>query len=407
MATRLKYSIQKEESPAAGKSGLGADDRSAIQRFDDILTAGLSGHATEIHLEPYGLQTRVRFRIGATLADQEPVDGRLHNTLVNRIKVLANLDIAKRGTSQKGYFRVELDEAGFEVSCIIAPTSNGDKAMLKISYRTAFGFGLEQLGMYPQTLQALNHVLERPNGLLLVAGPPGSGRTTTCYSIMRQLNSPDRLVTTVENEIKYQIPGVVQGKPEPRHAYTFLDALRAAVDQEPDVLMVGDLTDSEVARIAISAAFGKRIVVARMNAAAGATAFLQLMDMGLPGFLVSSGVIGVLSQRLLRRLCETCREPYTPAESVTRELGLSPHPPDLRFFRPRGCPACGNTGFVGQVACFELFTPNERVQERLVARGSAREINEAAAGSFTPLKFDGLARVAQGLTTLEELLARL
>ncbi|MBI2376409.1 MAG: Flp pilus assembly complex ATPase component TadA [Deltaproteobacteria bacterium] len=403
---RLKYSIQKDEQSTPAKVGAPTEDRSAIQKFDDVLIAGLTMQATEIHLEPYGAQTRVRYRVGSTLSDQEPFDGRLHPTVVNRIKVLANLDIAKRGIAQKGYFRVELDDSPFEAMAIIAPSANGDKAMLKVSYRSAFGFGIEQLGMYPPTLAGLHHVLERPNGLLLVAGPPGSGRTTTCYSILRQLNSPDRLLTSVETDIRYQVPGVVQSKPEPRYGHTFQDALNAAVDQEPDVLLVGEMSDSEVARISISAAFGKRIVVGRMNAAAGATALLQLMDMGLPGFLVSSGVIGVVSQRLLRRLCDSCREPYVPQESIVRELGLTPHP-ELRFYRARGCPSCGNVGFNGKVACFELFVPNERVQERLVARGSAREITESAQGSFVPLKLDGLGRVAQGLTTLEELLARL
>jgi type II secretory ATPase GspE/PulE/Tfp pilus assembly ATPase PilB-like protein len=405
----LKFTPQKDDAAAAAqpKQPGAPDDGSVAQKIDEILHRALASGATEVHFEPSPERTRVRMRVHGRLVDFEALDARLHGKLINRIKIMGGMDISKRGVAQRGYTKVEAEQRAFDLVAIIVPTPTGEKALVRINYMTALGLTLDQLGMFPQILNSLKKLLDRPNGLLLIAGPPGSGRTTTAYTCLQYLNRPERNVSTFEPDIRYQIPGVIQGKPDARYDYGWLDGLRATIDMEPDILYVGHLNDDDTARTTLAAAFGKRMVLARINAKNGPTAMMQLLDMGLPGFLVASGVIGVLSQRLVRRLCEACREPYKPADTILTELGVKPHA-ELTFYAAKGCGQCSNTGFRGSIGIFELFIPNEKVQEKLIARASAQELQTAATETgFLALRLDGMSKVSRGLTTLEEVLARL
>jgi len=410
---KVKIVPSKEERPAqqnpqaVQRQQAAAQDQSVAAKLDEIVGQALAGGATEIHIEPMHERTRVRLRVRNQLADLTSMDSATHGNLVNRIKVLGAMDITKRGIAQKGYFKVDLEGKQVELVALVMPTPSAEKAFIKIHYRQAFELGLDQLGLYPKVLEAFKKVLERPNGLVLVAGPPGSGRTSSCYACLQHLSRPEKNVTTFESNVRYELLGATQGKPEERYDYTYQAGLRACIDQEPDVLYVGEMNDAEVARMTLAAAFGKRIVLGRMNASDGATAMLTLLDMGLPGFLVTSGVIGVLSQRLVRRLCDKCRQAYQPSEALLQELGIRPRE-GLSFFQAGGCDACDHSGYVGQLGVFELFTPTDKVRERTLARATAREINEAAGeAGFIPLKHDGIRKASQGLTTIEDVLARL
>jgi type IV pilus assembly protein PilB len=376
------------------------------QKLEEMLHLGLAQGATEVHLEPTPEHTRVRFRVQGKMVDHsETIDAKLHPKIVSRTKVIGLMDISKRGIAQRGYGKIEHEGQSYEMSMHIVPTSLGEKALYRISWTHALSVSLEQLGMFPKILAAFKKLLDRPNGMILFAGPPGSGRTTTAYTAINHLNQPDRSVCTFEPAIRYQIPGVTQGKPEERYNYTFLDGVRATLELEPDVMYIGEINSEEIARLALGAAFGKRIVLARLNAKNGSTALMQLLDMGLPGFLVASGVIGVLTQRLVRRLCDKCREPYTPQEMVLKELGFKPSA-ELNFYTSKGCAECENSGFKGKLGIFELFIPSEKVQERVISRASAAEIQEAAAETgMMALRVDGISKVSRGLTTLEEILA--
>ncbi len=407
---KLKFITQKDDkegAPGARPPQAAAEDVSVTRKVDEVIAQALAAGASEIHFEAFPERTRVRIRVGNQLQEQGALESRLHANVINRIKVLGGMDITRRGIAQKGYFKVDLEDRKVDMAAVIIPTPIGEKAYVRIHYTQALQFSLDQLGMYPQILAGFKKALERPNGLVLIAGPPGSGRTTTAYTCLQHLNAPEKNMASFETTIRYQVPGVIQGKPDERFGFGFIDGLRAMLDQEPDVLYVGDLNNDQAARMTLGAAFGKRIVIGRINAGSGATALLALLDMGMPGFLVASGVIAVLTQRLVRRLCERCRQPYAPTELVLGELGIKPKP-GLSFFAAKGCEACGGTGFSGYLGLFELFTPNEKVQEKLIARAPAREIQEAAAETgLVPLRHDGIRKVSQGLTTLEEVLARL
>ncbi len=410
---KIKFIASKDEKAQADnpqavrQQEMAAQDMSVTRKLDEIVAKSLAMGASEIHIEAFPDRTRVRVRAAGQLQEIDSLDIKSHTNLVNRVKVLGGMDITKRGVAQKGYFKVDVEERKVELVAIIMPTPLGEKCMIKIHFRQSLGFQVDQLGMYPKVLEAFKQLLQRPNGMLVIAGPPGSGRTTTCYTCLQALNSPDKSVASFETNIRYELPGVIQGKPEERFDFTFNDGLRAAIDLEPDVLFVGDLNDDEAARMSLSAAFGKRIVISRMNASNGATAMLTLLDMGLPGFLVAQGIIGVLTQRLVRRLCEKCRQAYQPPEVVLNELGIRTGQ-QLTFYKATGCEACHQTGFVGQLGLFELFIPSEKVREKVIARAPAAEINAAAAETgFVQLRHDGVRKVSQGLTTLEEVMARL
>jgi type II secretory ATPase GspE/PulE/Tfp pilus assembly ATPase PilB-like protein len=392
-------------SSALGPPGA-PEEVGVIKKLEEILQGGLAQGATEIHLDPLPERTRVRYRVQGKMVElPENVDAKLHQKLISRIKVIGLMDISKRGVAQKGYSKIEHDGQSFEMVIMVVPAQAGEKAMFKIGYTTTLGTTLERLGMFTKVLASFKKLLERPNGLVLMAGPPGSGRTTTCYSALTYLNTPEKAVYSFEPEIRYQIEGVLQGKPEPRYEYGYLDGVRATLDLEPDVFYIGDLNGEDVARLAVGAAFGKRIVLGRLNAKNGATALMSLLDMGLAPFLVTSGVVGVVSQRLVRRLCEACRQPYVPSETVLTELSLNPNP-ELKFYSATGCDECEQSGFKGKIGLFEVLVLSETVQEKVLARASAAEIQEAAVESgMMTLRLDGVSKVTRGLTTIEEVLA--
>ena len=409
---KIKLVSSKEDKAqdnpqAVRQQQMAAQDMSVTKKLDEIVAKALGMAASEIHIEAFADRTRVRVRTKGKLQEIDSLESKVHSNLVNRVKVLAGMDITKHGIAQKGYFKVDMEERQVELVAIIMPTPMGEKCMIKIHMRQSLALKLDQLGMYPKVLEPFKKILNRPNGLLLIAGPPGSGRTTTCYACLQELNSPEKNVASFETSLRYELPGVIQGKPEERYDFSFNDGLRATIDLEPDVMYVGAMNDADAARMSLAAAFGKRIVIARLNASNGATAMLSLLDMGLPGFLVAQGVLGVLTQRLVRRLCEKCREAYRPSEMIIQELGIKTNQ-QLTFYRAKGCDACDNTGYIGQLGLFELFIPSDKVREKIIARAPASDINMAAAETgLVPLRMDGVRKVAQGLTSLEEVMARM
>lgn len=399
---RLEAGKKEEEKKKSYMQASSVADAGVVEKINTLIEKALEEGATDFHIEPLGEEVVVRMRVHGKLRQVDSFPLQMHGKLVNRFKVMSAMDITKTKVAQNGFFKVVTDEAKIEILTQTIPTVRGEKVYLKIQYRSEVEFELEDLGMIPKMLEEFQLVLKRSNGLLIVAGPPGNGKTTTLYTVLKKLSDEEKSVMTFENVIKYELPGIVQSKPDQKGEFSFESGVEAAIECEPDVLLIGDVQTPEVAKLVVQAAFAKRVVLARMSADNSVNAVQNMIDMGLPPFLVTSAVNAVLAQRLVRRLCEDCKEEYSPPERLLQELQLKP---GMKFYRPRGCERCGGVGYVGFVGLFEYFTMKEELKEMFLARESSRRIRDRAAMlGMIPLKKDGIYKACKGLTSIEEVL---
>lgn len=400
--SKLKFEVGAKEDEATKPQQV--DDKGVVEKVDNVIERALREGATDIHIEPGPGETRVRIRKGGVMEVLDPLPSSIHGKVANRFKILGGMDITKSRIAQSGFFKVMLDGQRAECSSFIFPSVLGEKVTVSIQYRRGFEASLEHLGFFPEVLKGFKDALAKPHGLVLVVGPPGSGRTTTAYASLKLLNTTQKAIAAFEPVTKYELPGVVQGKPSFQGDFTFRDGVKAMMDSAPDVCFVGEVNDSDVARLMIQGAFSKRIVIARMAAHDAANALVTLMDMGVQPFLLTAAVNAVLGQRLVRRVCQGCKEAYQPPEPVIAEIGYK-MTPDIRFYRGVGCAACGGTGYRDHIGLFELLVPNEEINEMIVGRKSPGELREAAARTgMTPLKRDGVNKVVYGYTSIEEVL---
>jgi type II secretory ATPase GspE/PulE/Tfp pilus assembly ATPase PilB-like protein len=403
--TNLKFESAGREEEQLKPAQL--EEKGVIEKVAEIIMRALTERATEIHLEPSPKpepESRVRMRVDGVLKPVPGFSSGLHSKIANRIKILGSMDITKSRIAQSGFFRTEHDGQKVEIGAYIFPTVIGEKVTLSLQFKRGLELSLEHLGFFTEVLKLYKDALAKPHGLVLVAGPPASGRTTTSYASLALLNSPQKAVAAFEQVNKYELPGIVQGKPSFQGDFTFRDGVRAMMESGPDVALVGEVNDPEVARLMIQGAFAKRIVIGRMAAHDAANAVTTLVDMGVQPFLLTAAVNGVLAQRLVRRICDRCKEPYVPPEQVVGEIGYKMRP-DIQFFRGKGCAACGGTGYRGHIGLFELLILNEEINEAIVQRKSPNEVREAAAnGGMISLKRDGVNKVVMGYTSIEEVL---
>ncbi|MEM7244349.1 MAG: ATPase, T2SS/T4P/T4SS family [Acidobacteriota bacterium] len=401
--SKLKFETGKEDDGQQARPG-NVDDKGIVNKIDELLAEVLASNATHVHVEPGAEGTRVRSRVDSDLREVATFEAGLHPKIVNRFKILAGMDITRNKISQRGFFRVEADELRAECNAYVFPTVHGEKITVDILYKQGVTLSLEHLGFFTEVLKSYKEALAAPNGLVLVAGPPGSGRTTTCYASLATMNSPQKALAAFEPVNKYELPGVVLAAPS--GGLSFAEGVRAMMESNPDVCLVGEVQDPEVARLMLAGAFAKRLVLGRMVAAHDSIqALVTLLDMGIQPFLLTAAVNAVLAQRLVRRICDGCKTPYSPPEQLVAEIGYKMKP-DIQFYRGAGCAACGGTGFRGQIALFELLILNDQVSEMLVARRTLPEIREQAAKSgMVSLKRDGVNKVVMGYTAVEEVLS--
>lgn len=398
----VKFEPPKKDTAALARPPV--DDRSALHEVDTILANAATVGAKEVHFDPLPDRIAVRQRIKEGLVLVKEVEEKLKTSVINRIKVLSGMDITKNRIPQTGYMRLTLGEQKVEVYTALAPSLYGEKLVAKFQHRHAAQFKLETLGFSSKTLPLLKKAIERPNGLVLVSGPPGSGKRTTVYACLGHLTGPDKLVMSIETVIKYELPGMVQVKHDEHAEFTLAAGVRGVMQQEPDVCFVGETQDPEVARLAVQGGFARRIVFARMSANNSVNAMQQLIDMGLPPFLVTGAVIASVNQRLVRRLCGKCRQAYEPPPALLAELGVR-FPPGTQLFKPGGCAECDGRGYRGYMAIFELYLPSEELSEMFMSRAPVKDIlKHAAEGSLVPLKMDGAQRSAAGLVAIEDVL---
>ena len=377
-----------------------------VVRFvSHVLSQAVRDHASDIHFEPFEGDFKVRCRIDGTLREVPPPPAHLAQPVISRLKVLAGLNIAERRVPQDGRIRFVVDGRSVDLRISTLPTQSGESVVLRVLDPSAAPLQLAELGMSPETAAALQAVIHRPGGILLVTGPTGSGKTTTLYGCLRMINHPELKVLTAEDPVEYEIEGVMQLPVNPAIGLTFATALRSFLRQDPDVLMIGEIRDLETAQIAIQAALTGHLVLSTLHTNDTTGAVTRLIDLGVEPYLLCATLEAVLAQRLVRRVCPACREQSEPPASLLAELGRELMPATLRgFHRGRGCAACQQTGYSGRTGIFEWLQLSEPLRELVRQRAPALDIKRLAVErGMQTLRAAGLRAVFDGLTTPEEL----
>jgi len=383
-----------------------ASEGPVIRLVNLIITRAIELRASDIHFEPFEDQFRVRYRIDGVLHDVESPPKRLQSAIVSRVKIMAKLNIAERRLPQDGriMLRVKGKEIDFRVSSV--PTIHGESIVLRILDKSSIVLDIETLGFPEDTMAGFTELIQRPHGIILVTGPTGSGKTTTLYCALEKINSPDKKIITVEDPVEYQLKGINQIQVKPAIGLTFANSLRSIVRQDPDVILIGEIRDAETAEIAIHSALTGHLVLTTLHTNDAPSAITRLIDMGIEDYLLSSTIIGILAQRLVRVACPFCREPYSPSPAVLREMKLTSA--DLaghRIADVRGCEKCSNTGYWGRQGIFEFLKITEDIQRLVLGKKDSNIIKETARkNGLRTLREDGWLKVKQGITTISEVL---
>jgi general secretion pathway protein E len=380
------------------------DDAPVIKFVNSLLFRAVKEKCSDIHIEPFEKEFVVRFRIDGVLYDIIRQPKRAHAAISSRIKVMGQLDIAEKRLPQDGRIKIKLAGKDVDIRLSTVPTTHGERVVMRILEQSGTPLELQKCGFSPRSVEAIEKLISRKYGIILVTGPTGSGKSTTLSSCLMKLNSPERNIMTVEDPVEYQIPGINQVQVNTKINLTFPTALRSFLRQNPDVIMVGEIRDRETAEIAINASLTGHLVLSTLhtNDAAGSTT--RLVDMGVEPFLIASSLLGVVAQRLIRRVCMKCREEYTPSEFQLSEMGMKAPPKGAAFFRAVGCPSCANSGYSGRTVIHELLIVDDHIKSLIVRNVDAGQIKKAAIerGMIT-LREDGIAKVLQGITTVDEL----
>jgi type IV pilus assembly protein PilB len=398
---RKTYDLAVKELPPSQM-----EDASAAQMFDLIMIQAIRDRASDIHFEPDEKALRVRLRIDGFLYEFLTLPKQIHPSLTSRIKILAEMDIAETRLPQDGNFNVKLENRGFEIRISTFPTIYGENAVLRILDQTSPMIKLEDLGFSEEMLLRYKQLVRRPNGIILVTGPTGSGKTTTLYASLNMINSMEKNIITIEDPVEYRLPLIRQTQVNLKAGIAFATGLRSILRQDPDVIMVGEIRDLETSEVTIQAAQTGHLVLSTLHTNDAPEAITRLMDIGVEPYLISSSVIGVLAQRLVRTICPECKVPYHLDRGLLTDLDeyFSKLEEPITFYRGKGCKNCKQSGYWGRTGIFELFLVNERIKQLISEKAPAQLVRETAkeAIGMVSLREDGLNKVLQGITTLEE-----
>lgn len=369
-----------------------------------IITEAVQLRASDIHIEPFEDRIRVRYRIDGRLIERDSPPRRLLGALLSRIKILSRLDIAERRRTQDGRIKVTVGDKELDLRVSIIPTSHGQSVVMRILDKDSIKVGLRQIGFSDEQYQLFRSIISRPNGILLVTGPTGSGKTTTLYAALNELNTPDKKIITAEDPVEYYLPGINQVEVRHSIGLDFARVIRSMLRQAPNIILVGEMRDLETAQMGIQASLTGHLVFSTLHTNDAPSAITRLVDMGVASYLVSSSVAAIMGQRLVRLVCQNCKEPYNPGEEVLTAAEVPPEQAaKATFFRGRGCNHCGGSGYRGRMALFELMPMGTKIRELAFQEAPTGELRRAAiqAGMRT-LYMDGIDKACRGLTTLEE-----
>ncbi len=374
-----------------------------VRLVNFLLYRAIKDGASDVHVEPDEGRFRVRYRIDGELRELMTPPERMHPAIVSRIKVMADLDISERRRPQDGRLRVQLERRAVDLRVSTVPTIQGEKVVIRVLDRSAMRVDLPNLGLAAGDLARWKELIAKPDGILLVTGPTGSGKTTTLYAALQEINQPDLNICTVENPVEYHVRGINQIQVGERGGVGFADALRALLRQDPDVILIGEVRDAETAGIAVQASLTGHLVLATLHTNDSPSAVTRLSNMGIEPYLLAASLRGVLSQRLIRKLCGACRQEIDLPPAVRRRLGALVE--GQRFFAPRGCDLCRGSGYLGRIGIFELMVVDDALADRIAAQPDLQELRRAArAAGMRSLLEDGIAKAAEGITSLEEVL---
>ncbi len=399
----VKESIEEVNLDALAAS---SEEAPVIKLANLIVLQAIKDRASDIHLEPFEKQMRLRYRIDGVLIDATPPPKQMQLALASRFKIMSNLDIAERRLPQDGRMRVKVSGRDFDLRVSVLPTVHGEKIVLRVLDKSNLSASLDKLGLDEGTFKQFKSAIDAPHGLILVTGPTGSGKTTTLYSALNELNNPTWNIVTVEDPVEFQIPGINQVPTKKDIGLSFANALRSILRQDPDIIMIGEIRDTETAEIAIEAALTGHQVLSTMHCNDAPGAIARLDDMGIAPFLISSSVILSCAQRLMRRICSHCKEPVTYPAKMFEDLGIDPVMfENTPLFRGRGCDRCKNSGYVGRMAIIEAMTVTDQIRKLIIARASTREMAKLAVNQgMRTLRMVALDRARDGISTLEQVL---
>lgn len=379
-----------------------AEEAPVVKVVNLLVIRAIRERASDVHLEPAEDHFGVRFRVDGVLRNINPLPKHLQGAVVSRIKILAKLDIAEKRKPQDGRIQVRLESRDIDLRVSTFPTVYGENVVIRILDKTSFLLGLPQLGFSKDELKRVDKVIRRPHGIILVTGPTGSGKTTSLYAILNAINATEKNIITIEDPIEYQLPLIRQSQVNPKAGLTFATGLRSILRQDPDIIMVGEIRDVETAEIAVHAALTGHLVFSTLHTNDAPGALTRLEDMGVEPFLISSSVIGIAAQRLVRVLCDKCKEKYHPEKELLKDLHITDDHKKT-FYKPKGCSYCDEVGYKGRIGIFELLLVSEDIKKLILSKASSDEIKALARRqSMVTLWEAGLEKVREGITSLEE-----
>ncbi|MEL6106654.1 MAG: GspE/PulE family protein [Planctomycetota bacterium] len=404
--TDTAIDFTETESGDATEAGEEVDDNSApvIKLVNLMISEAVQLRASDIHVEPFEERVRIRYRIDGVCVERESAPRRMLSALIARIKILSKIDISEKRRPTDGRIKITVGDKQLDLRVSIIPTNHGQSAVMRLLDKDNIKVGVRQLGLSQRDYRTFNSLIRRPNGIILVTGPTGSGKTTTLYAALNALNRPDRKVITAEDPVEYYLPGINQVEVRHSIGLDFARIIRSMLRQAPNIILVGEMRDYETASMGIQASLTGHLVFSTLHTNDAPSAISRMVDIGVPSYMVASSVIAVLAQRLVRTICPRCKVRYNPPESVIADSEL---PPEMvaqaEFTRGKGCPYCGRQGYRGRIGIYELMVINGKLREMMFKGSSTKEIRiEAIKSGMSTLYADGMLKVIRGITTFDE-----
>jgi general secretion pathway protein E len=385
-----------------------ANEAPIIKLVNHILYQAVKENASDVHIEPLEKELKVRYRIDGVLYQKVLPPKRYQSAIISRIKIMANLNIAEKRLPQDGRILIKIADRPIDIRVSILPCNYGERVTMRLLDKTKETFELAKLGMSKENFAILSNVIKSPNGIIFVTGPTGSGKTSTLYAILNTLNQPEVNIITVEDPVEYTISGVNQVQVNAKIGLTFAKSLRSILRQDPDIVLIGEIRDGETAQIAIQASLTGHLVLSTIHTNNAPSTITRLVDMGIEAYLISSSVICIMAQRLVRKLCDKCKKPFKPEDDLLKSLGITKtEAKSITFYEAVGCDECFQTGFKGRIAIFEVMEINDRIRKLITENANASEIRHVAqkTSHYKILLQDGIRRIKEGFTTIEEVLS--